>query len=60
VLDREGYPLRPIPAEIYNGKTEGVIADAAWRPAYWKLENRARCYVPERTHYSRPELEALL
>jgi hypothetical protein len=31
VLDRERYPLRPIPAEIYNGKADAVVTDAAWR-----------------------------
>jgi hypothetical protein len=60
VLDLAGYPLRPIPGEIYKGKGDAVVADAAWRPAYWKLENRAKCYVPERTRYGRDELGAML
>jgi len=60
VLDAEGFPLRPVPAEIYTGNPDAVVADAAWRPAYWRLENRAKCYVPERTRFTRAELEALL
>ena len=42
-----GEPLRPIPAERFDGDTSCLRVDAAWRPAYWHPMNRAICYAPE-------------
>lgn len=45
-LTYEGEPLRPIPVEMFQGDKTLPIMDAAWRPAYWDLRNRAACYAP--------------
>lgn len=42
----DGFPLRPIPLEMWGGDSSAVRADVAWRPAYWREENRAICVVP--------------
>lgn len=41
-----GEPLRPIPKEMFKGDLTLPLVDAAWRPAYWRVEHRAACYVP--------------
>lgn len=42
----DGRVLRPVPVQtLGSGRTE-VVADAAWRPAYWNPRHRAACYVP--------------
>ena len=41
-----GEPLRPIPQEMFKGDRTLPLVDAAWRPAYWRVEHRAPCYVP--------------
>lgn len=45
VVGAAGSVLRPVPVERLRG-APAVIADAAWRPAYWVLSNRTTCYVP--------------
>ena len=42
-----GEPLRPVPLDMFSGDKSSLKADAAWRPAYWRPENRAICYAPE-------------
>ena len=42
-----GEPTRPIPVERWDGDKDFVIVDAAWKPAYWEVGNRAACYAPE-------------
>ena len=41
-----GEPLRPVPINMFTGDTSLPIVDAAWRPAYWNVLNRAACYAP--------------
>ena len=41
-----GEPLRPIPIKMFTGDKTQPIVDAAWRPAYWNVLNRAACYAP--------------
>ena len=41
-----GEPLRPIPKDMFKGDLSLPLVDAAWRPAYWRVEHRAACYVP--------------
>ncbi len=41
-----GEPLRPVPVEMFVGDKSLPIVDAAWRPAYWNVLNRAACYAP--------------
>lgn len=41
-----GEPLRPVPLELFTGDKSAIRGDAAWRPAYWRPENRAICYLP--------------
>jgi hypothetical protein len=46
VVGADGCVLRPVPVEVLGlGRTD-VMADAAWRPAYWNPLHRAGCYVP--------------
>lgn len=45
-LTYEDEPLRPIPVDLFQGDKTLPIVDAAWRPAYWDLRNRAACYAP--------------
>lgn len=47
IIDTQGYPLRPIPTHLWNGKQDAIRTDAAWRPAYWNTEHRSICVVPE-------------
>ena len=42
-----GDPLRPVPVEMFAGDKDALKVDAAWRPAYWRPENRAICHAPE-------------
>lgn len=42
-----GEPLRPVPVEMFTGDKSGPVVDAAWRPAYWNVENRAACFAPQ-------------
>jgi hypothetical protein len=46
VSDAAGQPLRPVPSTMWHGDPDAIRADAAWRPAYWRLEHRAICAVP--------------
>lgn len=39
-------PLRPVPVDLFAGDKTFPIVDAAWRPAYWNVLNRAACYAP--------------
>jgi hypothetical protein len=41
-----GEPLRPVPVDMFKGDRSGPILDAAWRPAYWNVENRTPCFAP--------------
>ena len=41
-----GEPLRPVPVDMFTGDNSLPIVDAAWRPAYWNVLNRAACYAP--------------
>jgi len=47
LIGLNGDPLRPIPADRFDGDKTFPIIDAAWKPAYWNPENRAACYAPE-------------
>ena len=42
-----GEPARPIPIDRWDGEKDFVVMDAAWKPAYWEVGNRAACYAPE-------------
>jgi hypothetical protein len=46
VVDADGCVLRPVPLDVLGAGRADVIADAAWRPAYWNSRHRAACYVP--------------
>ena len=46
VISGDGRVLRPIPVAMLGTGRVDVVADAAWRPAYWNPRNRAACYVP--------------
>ena len=41
-----GEPLRPVPTDLFRGDKTLPVVDAAWRPAYWRVEHRAACYAP--------------
>ena len=41
-----GEALRPVPQELFTGDKSSIRGDAAWKPAYWRPENRAICYLP--------------
>jgi hypothetical protein len=41
-----GEPLRPVPRDMFKGDKSLPVVDAAWRPAYWRVEHRAPCFVP--------------
>ena len=47
LIGPNGEPLRPIPADRFDGDKTFPIIDTAWKPAYWNPENRAACYAPE-------------
>jgi hypothetical protein len=47
IADATGQPLRPVPITMWQGDTNAIRADAAWRPAYWVLQHRAICAVPK-------------
>jgi hypothetical protein len=47
ITDASGQPLRPVPLNMWRGDPNALRADAAWRPAYWRLEHRALCAVPK-------------
>ena len=42
-----GEPMRPVPVDMFSGDKSGPVVDAAWRPAYWDVENRTACYAPQ-------------
>ena len=42
-----GEPLRPVPVDMFKGDKSGPVVDAARRPAYWNVENRAACFAPQ-------------
>lgn len=42
-----GDPLRPIPADRWAEGGDQIAIDTAWKPPYWAIENRAKCYAPE-------------
>jgi hypothetical protein len=46
VVGPNAEPLRPVPIELFKGDRSAVRGDAAWRPAYWRPENRAICFLP--------------
>lgn len=46
VVGLNGCVLRPAPIEMMGADRTDVVADAAWRPAYWNPQHRAACYVP--------------
>ena len=46
VIGADGLVLRPVPVERGGPEPSQVVADAAWRPAYWNPRHRAACYVP--------------
>jgi hypothetical protein len=46
VIGYADEPLRPVPVDRWSGDKSGPIVDAAWRPAYWDINNRIPCYVP--------------
>jgi len=46
VVGLSGAPLRPVPLELFSGDTSSIRGDAAWKPAYWRPENRSICYLP--------------
>ena len=46
IVDLAGAPLRPVPVELFTGDKRSIRGDAAWKPAYWRPENRAICYLP--------------
>ena len=41
-----GDPLRPVPTSMFKSDSAMPVVDAAWKPAYWRVEHRAACYVP--------------
>lgn len=47
IADAVGQPLRPVPLEMWQGDSNALRADAAWRPAYWLPQHRAICVVPK-------------
>jgi len=42
-------PLRPVPADRWTEGGDQIAIDTAWKPPYWAIENRAKCYAPEVT-----------
>jgi hypothetical protein len=59
VVGIDGLVLRPIPVEFLGPGHADVVADAAWRPAYWNPRHRAACYVPsERIEFAATEQAA--
>lgn len=46
ITDAAGQPLRPVPLPMWQGDSDAIRADAAWRPAYWLPQHRAICAVP--------------
>ncbi len=46
LMGYDGEPIRPIPVEMFEGDKSLPIVDAAWRPAYWDLNNRSACFAP--------------
>ena len=46
VVGMLGDPLRPVPLGLFTGDKSAIRGDAAWKPAYWRPENRAICYLP--------------
>lgn len=44
-----GEPLRPIPASRWTEGGDQIAIDTAWKPPYWEIGNRARCFAPMET-----------
>lgn len=42
-------PMRPIPADRWTEGGDQIAIETAWKPPYWAIENRAKCYAPEVT-----------
>jgi hypothetical protein len=42
-----GEPLRPIPVARWTEGGDQIAIDTAWKPPYWEIANRAKCYAPE-------------
>lgn len=40
-------PLRPIPVDRWTAGGDQIAIDTAWRPPYWEITSRAKCYAPE-------------
>lgn len=49
VIGVDNRVLRPVPMEILGPGRADIVADAAWRPAYWNPRHRAVCYIPSGT-----------
>lgn len=47
IVGHLGEPLRPIPVERWTEGGDWVPVEAAWKPPYWEVRNRTKCYVPE-------------
>lgn len=47
IMDTTGQPLRPVPLTMWQGDSDAIRADAAWKPAYWMLKHRTICAVPK-------------
>jgi hypothetical protein len=47
LVDASGLPTRPIPASRWDRSINSIMAEAAWKPAYWDLSNRAICAIPK-------------
>jgi hypothetical protein len=60
LLSPDLQPLRPIPARLYNGDAGAIQAEAAWRPPYWRIGSRERCFVPDTCVRTREQLDSLL
>lgn len=39
-------PLRPVPVSMWTHGGNHVVMDCAWKPPYWRIENRSKCFVP--------------
>jgi hypothetical protein len=39
-------PLRPVPVSRWPHGGDHIPIDTAWRPAYWEIRNRAKCFAP--------------
>lgn len=60
ILGPQSMPLRPVPADLFRGNGAAVQAEAAWRPPYWRVESRTRCFVPATHLLSRTQLDSII